>query len=276
MSRIALIDADSIIYMVGWNFRPKEDDDPLLDSFEMKKPRVIAQTDNEIQSILMATNADRYLGAVGHPTIPCFRHDVAKFAVYKGNRKAENEVFKLWKPVIKERMMEHWGFIAIGGLEADDIIALAAHYLNNNDVDGPELVICSPDKDLRTVPGMFYDYKKLDFADIDHRQSRWLFWYQMIVGDSSDNVKGIPGKGDKAAHKALDPLVEFDDYDHRMEMAVRGMYFDHFGSKYGALILMENEAVLSMMTPQHPFYEAGYLEQTKAGFRDVVQAANVD
>lgn len=274
MSKIALIDADSLIYMIGWNFKDKEDDDPILDSFEHKKPRVIEQVDQNVISILTSVGADHYLGALGHPTVQCFRQDVAKFKEYKANRKAELEVFKIWKPVIKERLFTHWGFISVAGLEADDIISLAAEDMREENMqDGREpghgYVVCSIDKDLRQIPGAFYDYKKLDFGDVNEMQATWLFWYQMIVGDSGDGVAGIPKKGDVAAHKALDPLVDSKDYAGEMERTVRRMYFEHFGDHYGEVLLKENAAVLGMMNRKHLFYDEAYLQQVRDGLKKV-------
>lgn len=274
MSKIALIDADSLIYLIAWNFRPKEEDDALLDSDEEKTPRVIAQVDQEVISILQAVNATHYIGALGHPTVKCFRQDAAKFKEYKGNRKEEPEIFKKWKPIIKDRLFNHWGFIAVPGLEADDVVVLAAleYHRIGRDKCGDEgeyyhPVICSIDKDLRQVPGDFYDYKKLDYAHISPEQARWLFWYQMIVGDSGDGVAGLPRKGDKAAHAALDELMLLPDFEQRMEQKVWSMYLQHFGDHYGKTIFEENKAVLGMMHRDHLFYEEGYAEQSMAGLR---------
>lgn len=273
MSKVALIDADSLIYLIAWNFRPKDEDDPLLDSDEEKTPRVIAAVDNEVISILQAVEADQYIGALGHPTVKCFRQDAAKFKEYKGNRKEEPEIFKKWKPVIKGRLFDYWGFIAVPGLEADDVVCLAAQEIGygqgllsrmSREYDW---VICSIDKDLRQVPGNFYDYKKLDFAHISPEQARWLFWYQMIVGDSGDGVAGIPKKGDKAAHAALDELMLLPDFEQRMEQKVWSMYLQHFGDHYGKTIFEENKAVLGMMHRSHLFYEEGYAEKCMSGLK---------
>ena len=274
MSKVALIDADSLIYLIAWNFRPKEDDDPILDSALHKEPRVIEMVDQTVIGILQTVGAEYYIGALGHPTVKCFRQDAAKFKEYKGNRKEEQEIFKIWKPVIKERLFNHWGFIAVAGLEADDVVCLAAQEIErrNEDTDeyySQEWIICSPDKDLRQVPGKFYDYKKMDFAEIDEVQACWLFWYQMIVGDPSDSVAGIPRKGEKAAHAALDPLVDLPDYAAQMEAKVRGMYFAHFGDNYGMTIFTENKAVLGMMSRDHLFYEEHYVSECMAGLKKV-------
>lgn len=274
MSKVALIDADSMIYLIGWNFKPKDGDDPILDSHDAKVPRVIEAVDQEVISILQTVGATHYIGALGHPTEKCFRQDVAKFKEYKGNRKPDADIFREWKPVIKARLFDHWGFIAVAGLEADDIVCLAALELNarkplSHTWMTTGWIICSVDKDLRQVPGEFYDYKKLDFATILPEQARWLFWYQMIVGDSGDGVLGIPKKGDKAAHAALDHLITEPDFEQRMEQTVRGMYYEKFGDHYGHTIFEENKAVLGMMHPGHLFYEPEFTVESMKGLRSV-------
>lgn len=265
---IVLMDLDSLIYIIGWNFRPKEDDDPFIDSEENKKARVIEAVDSNVQSILLATGATRYIAAIGHPTEKCFRHDAAKFKAYKGSRKPDDPTIALWKPIIKERLIDKWGAITIGGIEADDVCSLAAECLRTL---RQEFIVCTIDKDLGQIGGKFYDYKKLDFAEIEQDQARWLFYYQMICGDAGDGVAGIPKKGDKAAHKALDHLM---GDELMMEQVVRSMYLEYFGETQGKHQFEENKAVLGMMTTDHLYYDPSYLVEIMAGVREVLPSGN--
>lgn len=259
----AIIDADSLIYIIGWNFRPKDDDDEFLDSNENKRDRVIEAVDINITNILQAAKAKNYIIGLGHPTVKCFRNDAAKFKEYKGQRKPDNPTIALWKPVIKERLFTTWGAVAVGGIEADDICSIAAEQLRSRE---KPFIVCSIDKDLMQIGGRFYDYKKLDYSNVSKDQAEWLFWYQMICGDSGDGVAGIPKKGPVAAHKILDHLL---GDNLAMERVVRGMYYDHFGDNYGKTIFEENRAVLGMMTSDHLYFEPEYAFQVMAGLREV-------
>lgn len=260
---IALMDLDSLIYVIGWNFRPKDDDDEFMDSNENKKERVIEAVDIQVTNILQAARATHYIGAIGHPTERCFRHDVATFKAYKGSRKPDDPTIALWKPVINERLMSKWGTIAVGGIEADDVCSLAAEAVRTQ---GKTFIVCSIDKDLMQIGGNFYDYKKLDYSEVSYHQAKWLFYYQMICGDSVDGVAGVPRKGPVAAHAALDHLM---DDELAMEGVVRGMYLAYFGETQGKHQYEENKAVLGMMTKDHLYYEPKYLEEIMAGLREV-------
>lgn len=263
----ALIDADSLYYILAWQF--KDNVAHILErpdtgySLEAMAPDLIPEmygaVDQAVIGILQACGATHYLGAIGDKA-PCFRYKLAKFKPYKGGRKEPEPWFKLWKPVIEKRFREEWKFVSIPGLEADDIIALA----NDRDVliinEGTlqsegKTIICSPDKDLRQMPGRFFDYKKVDFFDVDKDQSEYNLAFQMIAGDSSDGVAGIPGAGEK---KAKEKLKEGKEAGLFYDQVVRNMYYKHFGNHYGDIIYNENMAVLSLVTQNHPFYEEVY------------------
>ena len=83
-------------------------------------------------------------------------------------------------------------------LEADDLIGIDAtgKYKGKN-------VICSVDKDFLTIPTKVYNPVK----NIIKRQTKVdafkFFIYQVIIGDSSDNYKGIYRVGPKGAKAFL-------------------------------------------------------------------------
>lgn len=242
--RTALIDGDSILYILAWTHKDT-DDEPLLTE----------AVDQFVRSILLATNSQQYIGALGHPTVKCFRYEAAKYKPYKANRKEKDEHMVRLEPIIQARLRGHWGFISYPGLEADDIVSLAAEMY-------PDVVICSPDKDLRQIPGTHYDYKKSEFAEIAPNQADYLFNYQMLVGDVTDNVAGLPGIGPKKAEEALnktDLTVSF------YEQTVREMYSKYFGNYYGNVIFEENKKVLGLLNKEgfpHPEYlEVEYIIQ---------------
>lgn len=101
------------------------------------------------------------------------------------------------------------------GMEADDWLAM------DQDVEGLTTIICSRDKDLRQVPGMFYSWEcgaqpsfgptKIDVVgDLELPRPNKLvgtglkfFYAQMIMGDSVDTIPGLPRGGPALAYKTL-------------------------------------------------------------------------
>lgn len=109
--------------------------------------------------------------------------------------------------------------LAPEGLEADD--ALAINQTN-------ETIICSLDKDLLQVPGKHFSWeingkgwhRPDTFTDQTELEGLRLFFKQCVKGDPSDNVKGIPGIGEKGADKLLDKCR----IEEQMFKAVRKAY----------------------------------------------------
>lgn len=174
-SNIALIDADFLLFVATHNKK----DEPVR-TFE----EVCEFADNMILDILNGTNSDKYVGCF---TIgKCFRYDI--YPAYKGNRKG------LEKPAffneLRDYLINKWEFISHPKLEADDIISIIAR-------QHQDAVICSVDKDMHQIPGLHYNPKTKQFKDITVEEANQLLWEQVIKGDSTDNIKGIPGKGPK-------------------------------------------------------------------------------
>ena len=88
------------------------------------------------------------------------------------------------------------------GLEADDALAI-------NQTE--DTVICSLDKDLLQVPGHHFSWeingkgwsRPDTFIEQTELEVLRLFYKQCLKGDTSDNVKGIEGLGEKKAAKIL-------------------------------------------------------------------------
>lgn len=236
MSKVALIDGDSIIYILSWQFK---DQDPVGDAYDQMRGAV----ESFVDGILSAVNTNRFVGAIGYSQARCFRYTVANYKPYKGTRKEKDEWVVKWENVIRDRLLE-LGFITIPTLEADDIVALGTTVFK-------DYIICSPDKDLNTLPGPHFDYKKTEFGEITPVQADWFFHYQMLIGDSSDNVAGLPGVGEKKAKEKLSG----EDFP---EQIVRKEYNKYFGNHYGNIIFEENKSVLGLVTPGHEYYHIAY------------------
>jgi len=231
----ALIDADSIVYIVAWHHKELAD--------EFSEQLVRNSCDQIVQNILSACNATRYLGSFS--SSPNFRHEHYKFAPYKGTRKEKAEWVIRWEGVIKRHLCTKWKFFIPIGIEADDVLSGAWHLINGES----ECVVCSPDKDLIQIPGYYYDYHKAEgMRLISEQEASGHLCKQMLTGDVTDNIKGIPGIGDVKADSMLSGKEDGIQ-------CVKTAYYKHFGEYYGDIIYRETVIALQLLCPTHPLWE---------------------
>lgn len=179
MAKTAIIDADSIIYIVAWNNRDVEDE------------RLIMSNINEFMvGLMMAVKADSYLGVFSPKTT--FRNRVTED--YKANRPPAKEWITKWKQLIIDYCIKQYGFVVAEDMEADDVLSV---------MRGEDVVLCHIDKDLNQIPGEHYNYSKKTFYAVDDTAATYNFWYQVLVGDTTDNVKGAWRIGPVSAAKLL-------------------------------------------------------------------------
>ncbi|MBO6108275.1 MAG: DNA polymerase I [Eubacterium sp.] len=146
---------------------------------------------------------------------PTFRHE--KYAEYKGNRKGMPDELAEQMPVLKELLQKmQLKIYSEAGVEADDIIGTLS---KEGVTSGMSVTVVSGDRDLlqlvnddvtvlhpRTKSGktemIVYDKAAVirDFM-VTPSQIRDL---KGLMGDSSDNIPGVPGIGEKTAVKLLD------------------------------------------------------------------------
>jgi len=264
---ICLIDADALVYIIAWNHK---------DSDEIG---VKLSCDTFLSDILLLTGCDQYIGVFSDKV--SFRNEWYRYAPYKGQRKDKEQWLLDWESVIKNYYINKHGFVTATDLEADDICVAGSVYFTAAGVD---TVIASPDKDLRQVPGKFYNFSKKTVEDapvvielVTDEQANYNLWLSIITGDMTDNVYGVPGLGPVKAKKLLDEAIDPLQY---LSIA-RGAYAKYFGPHYGRIIFDETRITIMMMQPGHtlwPGYKAdviGLLEssirnkQASAGMFDV-------
>jgi DNA polymerase-1 len=140
---------------------------------------------------------------------PTFRHEI--YPEYKANRPPMPEDLVVQMPRIDDLIKAfNVPSIRIQGVEADDIIAtLASKYAENVD----RVVIISSDKDLMqlvtdkvvmldTMKDRWVDEKAV-FEKFGVKPSQ-VVQVQALMGDSSDNIPGLPGVGPKTAGKLIE------------------------------------------------------------------------
>lgn len=121
-----------------------------------------------------------------------YRDEIAKTKPYKGNRTQE----KPHHYMFTRACYMQWGAEQVAGIEADDAIGISI-------VENPEGVICTIDKDLNGLPGLHYDWNKQLKYNVSDNDSHWYFLRQMLIGDATDNIPGIPGMGEVKANAIM-------------------------------------------------------------------------
>ena len=131
-----------------------------------------------------------------------YREDVATIQPYKGNRTEREKPIHFYD--IRHRLEEVWGAIVIEGQEADDALAIAA-------TADPNSIIATIDKDLLQVPGRHYNFVKETYQEVTDVEGLRFLYKQMLTGDRTDNIRGVPGIGDKKSEKILEGLTTEQD-----------------------------------------------------------------
>ena len=211
--RLFLIDAYALIYRSYYAF--------------IKNPRINSRGENTsailgfvntLEDVLKRENPTHI--AVGFdPHGPTFRHEA--FEQYKAQREETPEAIRFSVPIIKEIIKAYRiPIIEVPGYEADDVIGSLAL---KAEAAGFDTYMMTPDKDygqLVTEHTFMYrprfggDYDVLGVPQVCEKYGiaspRQVIDILGLMGDSSDNIPGCPGVGEKTAVKLIQ---EFGDID---------------------------------------------------------------
>ncbi len=136
------------------------------------------------------------------------RDAIAKVRPYKGNR--VNMEKPLHYAAIRRYLMSRWDARKIDGWEADDEVAMQSALEGH---DPSAVIIVSQDKDLRTVPGLLYNYRHDKYELITPKGALVNFYRQMLMGDATDNIVGCFKVGEKKAEAIItEELTEEEMY----------------------------------------------------------------
>lgn len=171
-----LIDGDIVCYRCA---AATENDDPGIACWqtdEMLK-RIISEVEAESHQIyLSGQNNFRYV----------------LYPDYKANRRDKPKPKHL--EVLREHLVTVWDADVVDGYEADDALGM------NQTQD---TIIASIDKDLLQIPGKHYNFVNRELMDISVLEGWRNFYTQLLIGDTSDNIKGCPGVGKAKAPRFL-------------------------------------------------------------------------
>lgn len=161
---------------------------------------------------------------------PTFRHEM--FEDYKGTRKPMAEELRQQVPVMKEVLHAmHIATIEKAGLEADDLMGTISHLCEEK---GMDVSIISGDRDTlqlatdkvkiripKTKQGRteVEDYYAADVVEKLGVTPTEFIDVKALMGDTADNIPGVPGIGEKTATKIITEYGTIENaYAHAAEL----------------------------------------------------------
>lgn len=126
-----------------------------------------------------------------------FRYSV--YPEYKANRITAKR--PRWEQEVRDYLIQVEGASVSDGCEADDMLGVRMYQLERP-------VCCSIDKDLDQLVGEHYNFVKKEKYIVTNEDAIRFFYYQCLVGDTADGIKGVPGIGPKKANNILSQAAE--------------------------------------------------------------------
>lgn len=199
---VALIDGDILAYQAAivseketdwgdglWTLHAFEDE--AMTAFETTLNGILNKVGTESSIIFFSDSKN-------------WRKDV--LPTYKSNRSGTRKPMLL--QFIRRWAMDRFVCGLKDTLEGDDLLGITATQEPKGDY-----VICTIDKDLKTIPGKHYNFGKEEFFEIDEDTADYWHMIQTLTGDVTDGYSGCPGVGIKTAEKLLQSVSSHDRWD---------------------------------------------------------------
>ena len=206
MKRLFFIDAYALIYRAYFAFIKN----PRINSQGLNTSAILGFA-NTLEDILKRERPT-HLGVAFDPSGPTFRHEA--FEAYKAQRESTPEDIKKAVPYIKQMLKAYnIPIYEVSGYEADDVIGTLAKQAAK---EGFTVYMLTPDKDYgQLVEENIFMYRPkhsggYEVLGVEEVKAKYGLENQSqvidllgLMGDSSDNIPGCPGVGEKTAVKLL-------------------------------------------------------------------------
>ena len=212
MEKLFLLDAYALIYRAYYAFIRA----PRINSKGQNTSAIFGFV-NTLEDVLKKEQPT-HIGVAFDPKGGTFRHEM--YEQYKAQREETPEDIRASVPIIKEILRAYRiPILEVAGYEADDVIGTLAHQA---DLQGIKTFMMTPDKDygqLVTENALIYrpkfGDKEFEVMGIERVKEKFgierpeqVIDLLGLMGDSSDNIPGCPGVGEKTAQKLI---AEFGD-----------------------------------------------------------------
>lgn len=191
---------------------------------------------------------------------PTFRHQM--YEQYKGTRKGMPEELRSQVPLIKE-LLKAMGITVVEcpGFEADDIIGTLS---NRGEAAGMEVAVLSGDRDLlqlatdrvmiklpktkggQTVVENYYAGNVAEKYGVTPKE---FIDMKGLMGDTSDNIPGVPGIGEKTAAKIIADYHSIEEAYAHLEAIKPKKAMENLGAFYDQALLSKELATIRLDVP---------------------------
>lgn len=207
MDKLFLLDAYALIYRAYYALIKN----PRINSKGFNTSAVLGFV-NTLEDVLKKENPT-HIGVAFDPSGPTFRHEA--YEQYKAQREETPEVIRLSVPIIKDIIRAYRiPILEVPGYEADDVIGTLATEAGKR---GITTYMMTPDKDYGQLVGenvfMYrpkYGDKEFEVMGVEQVKAKFDIESPLqvidmlgLMGDSSDNIPGCPGVGEKTAQKLI-------------------------------------------------------------------------
>ena len=207
MDKLFLLDAYALIYRAYYALIKN----PRINSKGFNTSAILGFV-NTLEDVLKKENPT-HIGVAFDPSGPTFRHEA--YEQYKAQREETPEVIRLSVPIIKDIIRAYRiPILEVPGYEADDVIGTLASEAGKR---GITTYMMTPDKDYGQLVSenvfMYrpkYGDKEFEVMGIEQVKAKFDIESPLqvidmlgLMGDSSDNIPGCPGVGEKTAQKLI-------------------------------------------------------------------------
>ena len=207
MEKLFLLDAYALIYRAYYAFIKN----PRINSKGFNTSAIFGFI-NTLEDVLKNENPT-HIGIAFDPSGPTFRHET--YAPYKAQREETPEAIRLSVPIIKDIIRAyHIPILEVSGYEADDVIGTLATKAGQQRI---LTYMMTPDKDYgQLVSDTVFMYrpkygdKEFEVMGTEEIKAKFTIESPLqvidmlgLMGDSSDNIPGCPGVGEKTAQKLI-------------------------------------------------------------------------
>ena len=223
MKKLFLLDAYALIYRAYYAFIKN----PRINSKGFNTSAVLGFV-NTLEDVLKK-EVPSHIGVAFDPSGPTFRHEA--YEQYKAQREETPEAIRLSVPIIKDIIRAYRiPILEVAGYEADDVIGTLATEAGKQ---GITTYMMTPDKDYGQLVSenvfMYrpkYGDKEFEVMGIEQVKEKFKITSPTqvidmlgLMGDSSDNIPGCPGVGEKTAQKLIEQFGSIEELlEHTNEL----------------------------------------------------------